>query len=516
MTSLLLAVLTTAPIPPAPGQEAPDAPRASAVAPFVGEETFAVLHVDLSSLDIDGLARRLLAGFMTPREVDEATGGLSSWVESLREAGARSFFLVVDPADLPGLPIAVVPMTEGADAEAIGRILCGGGEGADAAFPVSWPTCATFRGAVFAGTDAALGRLRGREPVARPGFDAAFAAPGDAPVRLLIAPSDDQRRVVEEMLPALPGPLEGTPVSALSRGMRWAALSLEDQPRPTLRLAIQAADEPAARQLEDLARDGLGWVKAETGGDASMAEFARDLDRIEIRVEGNRLELVADLEQAAALVGAPLRRAREAAKRAQCVNNIKQLGLAMHNYHERHKSFPPAYSTDAEGRPLLSWRVHLLAFLEEQTLFDEFHLDEPWDSPHNAALISRMPDVFRCPSANLAEDGLTTYLVPRGESTIFPGAERVTLKEITDGTSNTVFVIDAGPDLAVPWTRPADWEAGEGDEPDLGGLFGNHPGGTNAGFADGSVRFLREEIDPGTWRKLLTIAGGEAFGPDDY
>lgn len=514
MTSLLLAILTTAPSPPAPGQEAPGAPRASAVSPFVGEETFAVLHVELSGLDPDGLARRVLAGFMTPREIDEATGGLSSWVESLRGAGARSFFLVVDPADLPGLPIAVVPMAEGADAEKIGQILCGDEE--EGEVPFSWPTCATFRGAVFAGTDAALGRVRRREPVARPGFDAAFAAPGDAPVRLLIAPSDDQRRVVEEMLPALPGPLEGTPVPALSRGMRWAVLSLEDQPRPILRLAVQAADEPAARQLEDLARNGLGWARAEARGDASMAEFARDLDRIELRVEGDRLELVADLEQAAALVGAPLRRLREGAKRAQCVNNLKHLALAMHNYHDRHKSFPPAYSTDAEGRPLLSWRVLLLPFMEAQSLYDEFHLDEPWDSPHNMALIPRMPDVLRCPSADLAEDGLTSYLVPRGEATLFPGAEGVALKEVTDGTSNTVFVIDAGSDHAVTWTRPADWHPGDGDEPDLGALFGDHPGGTNAGFADGSVRFLREEIAPETWRKLLTIAGGEVIGPDDY
>jgi hypothetical protein len=513
MTAILVSILAAWPVAGAPPQEPPD-PRASAVAPFVGDGTFAVLVVDLESLDLDALTRQVLAGVMDPEEIDEATGGLTAWLDSLREAGARTIVLVVDAAEMPGLPSVVVPIAEGADAEAIGRILCGA-EGESTA-PVSWPTCASIRGAVFAGTDAALERVRAQAPADRPGFSKAFSASGDAPVLLLISPSDDQRRVAEELLPVLPGPFEGTPVTALTRGLRWASFALEDEPRPTLRLVAQASGEAAARRIEPIARDALRWGKTALGADASLADLVRDLDRITVEVDGDRLQLTADLEQASALIGTPIRSAREVGRRSRCVNNLKHVALAMHNYHSVNKSFPPAFSTDAEGRPLLSWRVHLLPFMEAKSLYDEFHLHEPWDSPHNAALIPRMPEVFRCPSAGPVEEGMTTYLTPRGEGTIFPGSQGVTLKEITDGTSNTILVVDAEDELAVSWTRPQDWEVGEGGEPDVGELLGNHRGGFEAVFADGSARYLRETISPETIKKLLTRAGGEVISSDDY
>ena len=85
------------------------------------------------------------------------------------------------------------------------------------------------------------------------------------------------------------------------------------------------------------------------------------------------------------------------AARTQCVNNLKQIGLAMHNYHATHKTFPPAFTVDKDGKPLLSWRVLILPYLEQDALYKEFHLDEPWDSPHNRTLIERMPPTYRCP-----------------------------------------------------------------------------------------------------------------------
>ena len=96
----------------------------------------------------------------------------------------------------------------------------------------------------------------------------------------------------------------------------------------------------------------------------------------------------------------------------QCINNLKQIGLAMHNYHARHKTFPPAYTVDKDGKPLLSWRVLILPYLEQDALYKEFHLDEPWDSEHNRALIDRMPTTYLCPggSSKRADRGKTTYL----------------------------------------------------------------------------------------------------------
>src|SRR4051794_3818491 len=95
-----------------------------------------------------------------------------------------------------------------------------------------------------------------------------------------------------------------------------------------------------------------------------------------------------------ALLVPAVQAAREAARRSQCVNNLKQIGLAMHNYNSAYDVFPPAVITDPDGKPLLSWRVLLLPFLDEQALYEQFKLDEPWDSPNNKPLLSRMPKVF--------------------------------------------------------------------------------------------------------------------------
>ena len=229
------------------------------------------------------------------------------------------------------------------------------------------------------------------------------------------------------------------------------------------------------------------------------------------------MTLAVDAQQAAVLADALLRPARRAATRTQCVNNLKQIVLAHHNYHTKHDHFPPAYSASKDGKPLLSWRVLILPFLDQQALYDQFHLDEPWDSAHNRTLISKMPAVFRCPDENdaIAKDGKTRYLAPRSAATIMRGAEPVALREIADGTSNTIIALDAGDDHAVEWTKPADWEFDP--DPAVLSIFKSHePAGTNMAFADGSVRFISATIKPVTLRDLLTRDGGEVIGADDF
>ena len=125
--------------------------------------------------------------------------------------------------------------------------------------------------------------------------------------------------------------------------------------------------------------------------------------------------------------------AREAARRAQCVNNLKQIGLAMHNYLSAENFFPPAAITDAKGRPLLSWRVAILPYIEQGSLYSQFHLDEPWDSDHNLALVSRMPRTYACPSNPQLGTGKTSYQVVVGKKTIFGADNRPTrISDITD------------------------------------------------------------------------------------
>lgn len=202
--------------------------------------------------------------------------------------------------------------------------------------------------------------------------------------------------------------------------------------------------------------------------------------------------------------------AREAARRNASLNNMKQIMLAMHNYHDTRGHLPPAYSMDDEGNALLSWRVLILPYLEEQALYDEFHLDEPWDSAHNKKLIEKMPNVFAEPSSGLSTQGKTHYLAPVAEEYLFnESGKGVSFRQVTDGLSNTIAVLQSDDTAAATWTEPRDWHV----DPAKQGLVGLdqpvHPGGFIAGLADGSVQFVAFDVDMKTFQAMLTKSGGE-------
>ena len=368
---------------------------------------------------------------------------------------------------------------------------------------------------LVAGTPAGLGRIRNAKPSARPELAAAMAAGGDASIQIAIVPSTTLRRSIEESLAMLPQQLGGGPITTVTRGLSWISLTLAFEPKPVIRAVVQAKDPDAAKSLLNLAQDALDLLANASRNDPALASLAAPIGQIKPLAQGDRITLEADLETTAELVAVPIRQAREAARRSQCTNNLKQIGLAMHNYHSANNTFPPAYSKGPDGKPLLSWRVHILPYLEQKALYDEFHKDEPWDSEHNKTLISRMPAVYTCPSGSRtpAKEGKTSYLTPRGPATVFPGTEAVKLQDVTDGTSNTIFVVDASDAAAVTWTKPDDWDISV--ELKLQSLFGHHPKGTNVGFADGSVHFLKETITPKVFQDMTTRNGNEIIYWDE-
>ncbi len=204
--------------------------------------------------------------------------------------------------------------------------------------------------------------------------------------------------------------------------------------------------------------------------------------------------------------------AREAARRAQCRNNMKQISLAMQNYHDVNGSFPPAYTVDENGQPLHSWRVLLLPYLEENALYEQIKLDEPWDSPHNRAFTDFMPDAYRCPSESAPPGQQTSYAVISGPGTVFNGAETVSVSDITDGTSRTILVVEAS-GAGINWMEPRDIPIeqldGEINDPSGQGIRSEHFGVANVLYCDGSVHSLSEGIDAESVKASATIAGGE-------
>ena len=217
-----------------------------------------------------------------------------------------------------------------------------------------------------------------------------------------------------------------------------------------------------------------------------------------------------------------------AADRMNSSNNLKQITLGVHDYQGKFNDFPNnSYGPD--GKPLLSWRVHLLPFVEEDVLYRQFKLDEPWDSPNNRRLLDQMPMVY----ANPAE---RNGRVPRGNKTYYrgfsnPGAmfarrdqgaarppmigghdqplaqSRLGFAQISDGMGNTVLVVEAGD--PVEWTKPDDLDASAGKPfPALGGLRPKEDV-IMVGFLDGSVKAIKRTVSEAQWRAAISYAGGE-------
>lgn len=200
---------------------------------------------------------------------------------------------------------------------------------------------------------------------------------------------------------------------------------------------------------------------------------------------------------------------REPARRMHCKNNLKQIGLALHNYHDTYGSLPPAYTVDVDGNRLHSWRTLILPFIEQQALYDQIDLSKPWNDPANAAVFkTARVQIYACPSTEL-KDSQTTYLAVVGPETAFSGLEARSFDDIEDGLSNTLLVFETDDEHAVPWMEPVDADPDQFIEFDKNPDTLAHTGGMQALIGDGAVRFISQEVTTATRQALLTVAGGD-------
>lgn len=196
-------------------------------------------------------------------------------------------------------------------------------------------------------------------------------------------------------------------------------------------------------------------------------------------------------------------------------NNLKQIGLAFHNYHDAHGAMP-SNSYTKDGKPLLSWRVHILPYIEQDNVYRQFKLDEPWDSDHNKPLGDVLVKIYQVPGRPADALNKTYYRAfiapkdakPEHRPLMVEGqAKGIGIVNISDGSSNTFMVVEAGE--AVPWSKPDDLVYdGQKPLPRLGG-----PNGTfAAAMCDGSVRtFRRAKFPEADLRGAVTVGGGEVF-----
>ena len=288
-----------------------------------------------------------------------------------------------------------------------------------------------------------------------------------------------------------------------------------------LELVVTTNDEQSAALLSSLATGLLAQAKGNLGqfpipDDTDEEKATKKLveklvKSADIKQNGDRIEFLIPVpegfDKLPELLKPTMQKAIEARNAARKLNNLKQIGLAFHNYHDTFNKFPGA-GRSADGKAGLSWRVHLLPFLDELPLYERFHLDEAWDSDHNKSLIEKMPVLFNV--EGVTEAGMTSLHVFTGAGAPFADDQAPGIASFTDGLSNTILVVQAGPDTADIWTKP-------------GGLDFDPKNpikalGTLAEdlflvlISDGSVRRVPKTIPAETLRHLIEHQDGQAIG----
>ena len=315
-----------------------------------------------------------------------------------------------------------------------------------------------------------------------------------------------------ELLTELPDYLGGGPITVLTDGLQRVSGTIDFE-TGELGGTISSSSPEAAAQFADQATDFLASLPQvqQTSLITELKHRLREhLQRSTLKPDKSQIRwtiLASDDWQPKKL----LELAVGSQSNRSAAKQLKKLALGILNYESGHRCFPPPQSP--EGPSGLSWRVHVLPFLNDDgaKLYKKFALDEPWDSPTNIKLLPQMPDIFSkygskllAPSAT--KTGYTTVVAPSSENTILGAPKKVTFRSITDGSSNTILLVIVKDSLAVPWTAPQDYVF-DPKQPAAGLQFTD--GKVPVAFCDGHTALISKDNDAKTWVGTFEMNDGE-------
>jgi len=524
---------------------------------FVQEETLLIAHVDLTKIDIeqtlqnnasiaDAVLKAIPSGVQdTQSLIPLAERGKAFLTETL---GIQEAYLVVNMR-MRGTVAVILPQTGKIDVEMLKKILPGTISEAVStgglAFAVASSNDDKF--IVLCHLVGSPGDLTELDehidlfipatPAERPDFGEAFAAVEDAPIQIAIALPEFVRKVVRDTNPKLPEPYTNWDIVTPLSGLRWKAVGIEPA-KPAIHVTAAMTSELTALNTLQGLREAIpivldvmpamlwnvGELTAEESQDLKE-NLVKNQERIQtlfaLKAEGKNLMLRWEkpqfdevLEIMSPLIEELASSEAERMRRQPCVQKMKELLLSFHNYADvrGNHQFPPPFTVGDDGKPLHSWRVLVLPFLDQAALYKQIRLDEPWDSEHNKQFHDKMPAVFRCPVSTLGNPNRdTVYCMVVGNETIgVPDGKGSTFHMITDGLSNTIVLVERKTPFC--WMEPVDVlqeHAYSGVNKHEFGIGSEHAGGVIVGLGDGSVRFMRDGIGLDILKALLTKAGGE-------
>ena len=462
---------------------------------YVDAKTAVVGWIDIEKLDLDGFNafKEKLSGSAA---AEDQSAQLKGTRDALVQLGVRKIYWVSDLAGLTNGPQAVIVPVSVDKQDVVAVIL-------KALISDTANAVVGENGAILAGDSTVIAALR--QPKSGPASADLLTAVNrikDPHGLVLLTP-------VSAMLPVvgiLPQLVDGD-VEKVSQAAEWLvnlrSVSLSGELPPskgTLRIATKT--DEVATGLTTFVNE---WTKEKLANSAETVKLAADGDDIVLNITST--------DHATAVLSA-VQQFSTGNHRPNAFNSLKQIALAMHNFHDVFGHFPPQALADANGNRLLSWRVMILPYLDQAPLYTEFHLDEPWDSVHNLQLVSKMPAVLKSlgqPSEK-SEPGKTRFVAPLTKDSPFGRAGAVRIQDITDGTSNTLMVVEASADKAMIWTKPEDILIDENNP--LNSIIAKDTNGFAACLCDGAARFFSRDLNQGVLQALLSVSGGEVVDWD--
>ena len=314
--------------------------RAKAVAPFIDEQTIAVGHADLTRVDLDAIIAKLTE-YVKGSEpaLAEAKKELGDWLGAWTKVGVRDLYVVVSLADIPGQPpFLVIPLEGDGDGKVIGEAMNRSKHFEHFKFE-------KIGSALVGGSQKTMARLKALKPDNRPELAKAFKAAGDTAIQAILIPTNENRKVVEEIMPKLPQELGGGPISVITRGFLWAAVGVDLSPKASLRVTVQSQDAASAQKLRDLTAKFL-FLQGEEGPHNQKARdflpgFDKLVEQLTPKVQEDRLVVTLDEKDLAATLKPIVAKIEDTREDRNLTNNFKQIGLAMHNTMIPTGTFPP-------------------------------------------------------------------------------------------------------------------------------------------------------------------------------
>ncbi|TWT75246.1 DUF1559 family PulG-like putative transporter [Allorhodopirellula solitaria] len=489
LTFLIAALLV--PIPLAGAQDSNSTPP-----PAFDESTVAALEINLTEIDVAGLraAARPYFKSVSDEEMGSLFAHLKVEIQRLRETGTDRLVLSWQTNDLlGGTPLVQAPTT---NSEELRRVLSTwfhrmfGNDTSRISVSLGWASL---------GSETELDRITGQDRKTTQRFASAMA---DRKLdhQLIVSLPPQSREDLITLWPDQwpPGSIDfDVSPRQLVRDITIVDAQWSLPPKAAMSMTLQTTSTKTAKRLAEQIKSFI--TLHERWSAAIRVSTLDSTVTLDSAPPPNASAFTLLIEELSTIV----RRQRERAQELQTMNDLKQIGLAMHNYYDAFDHFPPPAIENADGDTLFSWRVALLPFLEQEALYRAFDKTQAWDSAANRQITDTIVPVFRSPGV---EGSKTAIRLPAITGSMWDGTrESLQFRDITDGTSNTIAAAIAPLDEAVAWSKPEVWRLDENDL--MGSFFGDREEILVLIF-DGSVnRLKKSDMTEKNLRALLTIAG---------